>query len=374
MLGIEQVDDVQQDNSRPHYTWSITIFHTYKELITTKLDEIKEHISRGVACRDQAPTTGEEHFHIAITFKTTKRFNAVKAIFGEQAHIKWTVGEANIKHLFNYVSGEGDHADFKEIIWEHNNVRTKKIKSGKKFAFYQEWRKYRTLNHYYALIQKPEWAEFNTEYKHIVEELNLSNREKHLRKWPRKIVWVCGDTGAGKSRMAHTLMEKWTEYFPYDHAGEVSASVTSGQLFGIQGDENMILIDDIKTDKMQTQDVLKLLDTYPQPQDVKGSWAHYDPDLVMVTCMKAPDNLGDKWDQDNQRQLARRITYIINVRPQPDGSVRYIWYNQAHNQIADTDLDGTVTALLQEVKGFVQQYQPVRLGENPDPDEQVLPH
>lgn len=362
-----------QSNARPHKTWSITLFNTTTEAVLDILDHVKPRIQRCVACKDIAPTTEGEHYHVAIIFNNAMRFNAVKGIFGETAHIRWTTGDQNVKNLFNYVSGKGNHDDFKELIFEHNNYTTKTIKRGKKNDFFKEWRKVKTINHFYAMIQEDQWAEFNTEYKYIQAEVNLAKREIHERKFPRTVVWVYGDTGAGKSRMAHRLMTKWIEALPYDHCGEISASSTAGQVFGLQGDENMVLIDDIKADKMQTQDVLKLLDQYPQPQDVKGSWAAYNPDLVMVTCMKTPDNMGGKWEQDNIRQIERRITYLINVHQDMDHNVRYTWYDTQKNLLADMTMEATVTDLIEQIKEYLKEFEPDRLPKTQQESE-TLPH
>lgn len=362
---------------QPHKIWSITVFQTTEDQLRHILETNEHKFTRCAACIDEAPTTEGIHFHIAVVFHNAMRYGAVKEIFGETSHVEWRA-QKDIQNIFNYVLGKGNHADFKKTIYEKNAVTTYKVKSGKKIEFYDEWRKNRSLNHYLHLIQDPKWIEFNTEYKHIVEEINLYKREVHERKFKRIIVWVYGKPGSGKSRMAHNLMQRWTnDYFPFDHAGEASASSTAGQVFGLQGDENMVLIDDLKVDKMQTQDVLKLLDQYPQPQDIKGSWAHYDPDLVIVTCVNPPDMLGNMWQGEKVVQLKRRLTYSIRVRPDEDINHPYRWYDFAGNLLGDMNMEQTVTTLLEEVKVQLQQFDPERVPqshESQDEQTQVLPH
>ena len=302
------------------------------------------------------------------------RYGAVKAIFGDTSHVEWRA-QKDIENIFNYVLGKGNHADFKKTIYEKNAVTTYKVKTGKKVEFYKEWRKIPTINHYYELIQEDKWVEFNSELKYIQSEVNIMKRKQHKRKWPRIVVWVWGSTGAGKSRMAHQLMEEWeNKYFPHDHCGEIGTSVTAGQCFGLQGDEDMVLIDDVKTDKIQTQDLLKLTDQYPEPQDIKGSWAHYNPDMIIITCLNNPDALtGNKWQPSEIAQLKRRITYTIHVQAGSDEP--YEWYNTQGQPIGAMTEDMTIKTLLQEMQNYLKQFAPGRIAKELLPEESVtLPH
>lgn len=363
-----------QDRGQPHKIWSITIWQSSEDAIRHLLEANDHRFTRVAACIDEAPTTEGIHFHVAAVFNSAMRYSAVKAIFGDTSHVEWR-SQKDLQNLFNYVLGQGNHADFKRIIYQKNAVATKKIKSGKKVEFYREWRKNPTLNYFYELIQQDEWVEFNTELKYIEREVNIMKRKSHKRKFPRTVVWVWGSTGAGKSRMAHELMEQWeNKWFPYDHCGEVGTSTTAGQCFGLQGDEDMVLIDDVKTDKIQTQDLLKLTDQYPQPQDIKGAWAHYNPDMIVITCLNNVDALaGNKWQPSEIAQLKRRITYTIHVQAGTDEP--YEWYNNKDQPIGAMSEQNTVQTLLLEVRNYLQQFAPGRIAkELTPPDSEMLPH
>lgn len=328
--------------------WHVVLFHRTKEQVIKAIEDNKDKFTRVIACEDNAPTTENIHFHIGLVLKSPTTMGGMKNMFGEDAFLKYS---RNLANLFNYIRGEGKHTDFKEVIYTFNDYVTKKISTGLKQRFYEEWWKDPTMTHFEKMIQQREWMTMATERKHIKPIVANREKLKYLRDKPRLAIWISGSTGSGKSFMARHLMQRFA-----NETGQVAAmatiSTTAGQLVGLQGEEKMVLFDDIKVEKIVVQDLLQVVDQYPQLLDVKNAEANYDPDVVVVTCLNTVQDIGNlrkNWEQKEVNQLIRRINLNIHAQKTNNGTV-YEVYNTSNEKIKEGDMQQTLDFLMEMIK------------------------
>lgn len=302
--------------------WHVVIHNKTREQVLQMINNALPRMTRCIACEDEGEQTHTTHYHIGMVLKTSTTMGGIKGLFGEDAHVKWC---KNLANLFNYIRGDGTHSDFKEVIFKLNDYVTKKIGTGLRQRFFEEWWKTPTMDHFYEMVAQREWMTCCDQRKHIEAVVDNLNKWKHIREKERVIVWISGSTGSGKSYLAHKLMDKF-QNVTKSLATTATISTSCGQLVGLSRNEKMVVFDDIKLEKIVLQDLLQVTDQYILTLDVKGSQAHYDPDLVIITCLNAVDDLGNlrpNWEQKEILQLQRRFTHRIYIEKDNQNYVSY---------------------------------------------------
>ena len=280
-------------------------------------DTQKDQIERIAICQDTAPKTGRIHWHIACVTKNPKSLRYWIKQFGEQSKWRWynmTPSRARI-NVFNYVLGQGKNQKknaLKTVILKINTDGYT-IQQGTRKDFYLEWRQNPTISHAMEMWDTDKYCTMISELKHIRNYVALQKTNQHTRDKRRMVMWLWGSTGAGKSYWARQFMAKYQ-----DLTGKPGMNIDlspTGQISMLNGDEGCVLLDDVKLASIDIQRFLNILDTYPMTMDVKGSAAHYDPDVVIVTCLEHPANIHLKWPRwkDDYQQVARRVTHEISV-------------------------------------------------------------
>lgn len=330
----EAVDDEPGEIPTPTIKkkmWHIILHNRTTEQVMEIIKQHEERFTRCIACKDEGEEEHTTHFHIGIVLKTSTTIGGIKAMFGLDSHVKYA---KNLANLFNYIRGDGNHADFKEVIFKKNDYVTKRIGTGLRQRFYEEWWKKPTMDHFYEMIKEREWMTCCDQRKHVEAMVDNLNRWNHLRPNERVIVWISGATGTGKSYLTHHMMDQWQRR---TNTAAISATIssTAGQLVGIKREEKMVVFDDIKVEKIVVQDLLQVIDQYPIHIDVKGSSSNYNPDLVVITCLNTVEDLGnlrDNWTQKEVQQLARRVTHRIHVTKE-NNQIKY--HIEDKNEIQD---------------------------------------
>lgn len=312
-----EVENNVVDQNQKQRKWFLTIFNHTKKDVENMIEKVKKDIIHLACCEDLAPKTGRYHIHVCVWFHNAKSFKRMKTLF-DTGHMMWLT-DANWFKFQQYTRAMGKNeeknklkkpflvinpttGDYKSAIKQ----RQQELKE----EFYDEWHKDPNLYNLTVLLGNKKFYTLKNEMKHCILWETWARATHHKRNYDRIVIWIYGNTRQGKSYFAHTLMDEYQEKYK-KLATTVSLSNTSGQVIGYKCDEMVALFDDIKLDKVNPQELLQLLDNYPETIDTKGGFVHYDPDIVMVTCIEPPNNLS-KLTAITQ-QLLGRLTFLVAV-------------------------------------------------------------
>lgn len=120
---------------------------------------------------------------------------------------------------------------------------------------------------------------------------------------PPEVYWIHGATGTGKTRSAFEYLCK--------RVGSEEVWMSSGSLRWFDGYEGHkgVILDDIRADSIQYNQLLRILDRYPTRVEYKGGSVQWVPEVIVITAPMGPEQFfrpGDDIDQ-----LKRRISRII---------------------------------------------------------------
>lgn len=116
----------------------------------------------------------------------------------------------------------------------------------------------------------------------------------------RRVVWLYGPSGVGKTRAA----------FESDPHAWLS-NETLQWFDGYEGQETVIL-DELRPDSCRFAWLLRLLDGYPIRVPVKGGFVHWNPNKIYITSCFSPEQCFEESDEA-LGQLTRRITRIVRM-------------------------------------------------------------
>jgi len=108
------------------------------------------------------------------------------------------------------------------------------------------------------------------------------------------VLWLYGETGAGKTR------------FAYQNYPEAYWKMPDNKWWDGYNQEEDVIIDDIRADTFSFAFLLRLLDRYPLKVEVKGGVQEFVAKNICITCPKRPEELFAEVREDIG-QLMRRI-------------------------------------------------------------------
>jgi len=120
------------------------------------------------------------------------------------------------------------------------------------------------------------------------------------RTFKSKVYWFCGDSGAGKSRLAYEITN-----------GEAYYKNASFEFWENYQNEEFVIIDDYRSAMCPFSEFLRLLDCYPHLVNVKGTHAQFNSKYIIITTPKSPRETWKSQSDENLYQLERRITQIV---------------------------------------------------------------
>lgn len=121
------------------------------------------------------------------------------------------------------------------------------------------------------------------------------------RNWKPTVIWLYGETGTGKSRMAHQMYpEAYTK------------SDSSKWWEGYDGHREVIL-DDFRGDWMPFHEMLTLLDRYERRVEFKGGSRQMLAETIVITSCHPPEEVYSGVCRERMDQLLRRIDITENL-------------------------------------------------------------
>lgn len=268
---------------------------------------------------EKAPTTGTKHIQGYLYFKSMKSFNQIKSMLPNQTHIERARGSSQKNK--EYCTKEGEWIERGEIP-----------KQGKRndledcCELIKEKRDMKVAIEEYPEVVAKYPRGIATIYNYYKKPTDFHRKEK------RKVIWLYGDAGVGKTYRAKEIFKE-NGYKPED-----VYLYTSGSKEFINGfqSEKGALLDDFRHDQIPFAVLLKMLDPWNDcTVNTKGGFAWWMCDLVVITCVKSPQEEFRGIDEDLNQLLRRVEVRRIGESHQTD----------LNNQLFDSQLDQLPTAL-----------------------------
>lgn len=136
-----------------------------------------------------------------------------------------------------------------------------------------------------------------------VSEKYLEYNEKK-RNWLTEVIWIWGDSGTGKSKMAREITED-----PY--------TKNEGSKWWIGYDKHEhVIIDDFRDSWWPITEFLRILDRYECKLETKGGSRQLLAKKIVITTIKKPEEHYKNAPGEPLKQLTRRITQVIHLVPE----------------------------------------------------------
>lgn len=114
---------------------------------------------------------------------------------------------------------------------------------------------------------------------------------------PRKVIWVFGQTGTGK-----------TSTFADRFQGQCEFVTPKNGFFNGYTGKNFIIFDDLRHTDIDWNTLLQITDRFDTNVNVKGTYLPWNAKLIVITCPYPPDHFrSQRPDSDSNAQLLRRI-------------------------------------------------------------------
>ncbi|UNY50598.1 replication associated protein [Chifec virus UA15_35] len=240
--------------------------------------------------RETCPTTGTRHLQGYALFKSRKRFDTVKRLIGDCAHVEAAKGSPG--QNLTYCSKEGNFETIGEVPVANKKpieLVCEALKNGSSLRDI-------CVDHTATFIR------YHRGIQRAIEVLG----EGRQRGWKTKCAVLVGPPGTGKSRRFAELCGSTSTY--YKQRGEWWDGYESQQC---------VIIDDFYG-WLRYDDLLRILDRYPLRVPVKGGFVQFVAKCVFISSNKEKEDWykGDWYNETAQEALSRRIEiYCSNEIP-----------------------------------------------------------
>lgn len=227
-------------------------------------------------------TEGTPHLQGYIEFENGKSMKSIVKLLGGRCHVEARKG--NAKQASTYCKKDGDFTERGEISCQGSRsdldelaeiVKTKGVEA--------------VVEEMPAMIIK---------YAKGIERLaELSLKPRSTK--PR-VVWLWGNAGVGKSKVA------------FDAEGKSIYSWNQTKWWNGYRQQSRLVIDDMHHNSESDSEfryLLKILDRYPMQVETKGGMVHLNSEEIYITCEFPPDHFYDL-GTNKYNQLVRRIDEI----------------------------------------------------------------
>lgn len=252
----------------------------------------------GIACQEEAPTTGTNHFHVLILCRKTvsRRNGDIIEVEGIHPHVEKV--RNNLRMIIKYIMKNGNVAKFNEDqcpVQMNKLTREEKanvmLTGDLKKAFLDG-----TLGSIEVLRAEKLRRLFD-----VYEE-----PEPYQKKL---VLWFHGETGEKKTRTAIDIANRYN--LKYWMSNE------SLKWFDGYIGQQMAIIDDFRKGMLSDWSfLLRILDGYSLKVQVKGGYIKWNPKIIVITTPAMPNEAfqwinreGQTMEWDHQDQLTRRLVY-----------------------------------------------------------------
>lgn len=273
------------------------------------------HIRAGIIGKEVAPSTGTPHLQCAFLFTKAVLFSTLKKDIGfTRASIFQMRGSPT--QAFEYCRKEGTYEEWGDLP-----------NPGKRNDLAVACEALRNGQGLIDLTDDPTLSStIVRNYKGLQFFANCLARKQPLRE--KKVIWLYGETGTGKTRYATEIAEIYGDYW---------ISSESLQWFDGYNNDRVVIIDDIRTNHCKFSFLLRLLDRYEIRVPIKGGFVRWNPQLIVVTAPYSPQQMWNLRREGDINQLTRRCTHIIEMPAnQIDEMVLKSIRLQAQAEVAET--------------------------------------
>lgn len=228
---------------------------------------------------------GTPHIQGFIQFEQKKRLTAMRKI---NSRIHWEMMRGTVKQATDYCKKDGK---FEEIGAYTTTGQRNDLK-----VAYETWKES-------GKIRKVIENEPNNQVITTIEKVAKYCEKK--RNFKPEVIWIYGDSGAGKSKLADELVEN----------GDVYEKDDTKWWDGYDA-HDIVVMDDFRDSNMRLNGLLKLLDRYAHRVEQKGTFRQMLAKKMIITSIRHPRDMYRKCaevDQEPIQQLLRRIDKIIHV-------------------------------------------------------------
>lgn len=282
----KRVNDTEYQSAKKFGNYCFTI-NNYTDEDIQELHELIEDkwVKYMIAGRETCPTTGTPHIQAYVELKDNIRFSTILNMLPKRAHVeiaggtaeqntKYCSKEENVIINFGTPKQQGKRTDLLGIA--------EKIKEGKSIK---------------KLIEDGDIA---TQCGLQVTQTLLPYFEQ-TRNWKPEVIWIHGESGSGKSRLARTIAPN-----AYDKA------VQNDWWQGYDAHED-VLFDDFRDSQINLVEMLRILDRYPHEVNVKNGSRQLLAKRIIVTSIFPPEKMYAHAKGEPQKQLLRRISLTIDI-------------------------------------------------------------
>lgn len=230
---------------------------------------------------------GTPHFQGFISFGQRKRFNQVKSIISERAHIEKANGTP--KQAADYCKKDGDYEEFGTVP-AGQGARTDLAKCAKKITEGATFQEIAT-----------EFPSVALRYGNGIQRLRSLFRPK--RSQVPEIWTLWGKTGTGKTRRVWEFAdveELWV------HPGDRWFDGYDGQ--------RAVLFDDFDGSWFKLSYLLKILDRYTFMVPVKGGYTWWIPNTIYITSNLHPEKWYPNALGEHKNALLRRLREFGHIQ------------------------------------------------------------
>ena len=263
----------------------------------SKLGE--EKIQYMICCKENAPSTGTQHFHVLICLKNRlfkRNANELLKIKGILPHVDKI--RNNLKAIREYITKENMFTEFGKAPFKIEKTFERKEKAN--LMMHGNWEEL-FLNGELGAVDIIRAQKLKT-----IFEMNRAPKEYKKK----LVVWFHGSTGEGKTK---TALEIAKQYYNNDYW----MSSDSLKWFDGYKGQKVAIIDDFRKGMLSDWSfLLRLLDGYNLLVQVKGGFTTWSPELIIITSPATAHEAfawinkeGEEKEWDKQEQLTRRLTY-----------------------------------------------------------------
>lgn len=257
------------------------------------LEEIKKLTYVRYGCvGKEVGASGTPHLQGALTFKDKVSFNKLRTDL-YHAHIEAMKG--SVKQAADYCKKDGNFEEWGEIPvpGKRNDLLTavQHLKAGNSLSSLAD-----DDNNAICLVKYSKGLS-------ILQDTLLNSEP--LRQ--KKVVWISGPTGVGKTRAAVEFAEK--------HNLDYWISNENLKWFDKYHGQKIAIIDDFRWKDCTFKMLLRLLDRYELQVPVKGGFVRWNPQIIFVTTPKTVnETFVTEWRNENSedlQQVRRRVHFNL---------------------------------------------------------------